>query len=139
MECSLEWLLLICHHRRTIEEYENSDILKGLIKKIEEADVIISPIADNRMYYIMTLFANGDINHEVALNSLAASDLGLQYVIKTDKALKHLKPLEKLYLSKKEKEESHQKLSERASFIDNKIKTAKRNYKDGKYIEEILL
>lgn len=137
-DCSLEWMLAICHYRKTLRTYENSKPIQDVVHQVETADLVIAPIADNRMFYIMSLFAEGDINAEVALHSLSASKLGLQYITRTEKALKTLRPIEKYYLCHQEKTDCQEKLKQRASEIDTKLKLAKREYKNGLFVEELL-
>ena len=137
-ECNLEWMLAICYYRGTIEEYKSKDIISKIISEVEDADVIIAPIADNKMFYIMAQFTDGEINADVALHSLSASKLGLQYIFKTDKAINKLIPIERYYICKSEKQDCKDKLIERGFKIDTKLKLAKREFKDGLYIEEIL-
>ena len=137
-ECNLEWMLAICYYRGTIEEYKSKDIISKIISEVEDADVIIAPIADNKMFYIMAQFTDGEINADVALHSLSASKLGLQYIFKTDKAINKLIPIERYYICKLEKQDCRNKLIERGFEIDTKLKLAKREFKDGLYIEEIL-
>ncbi len=137
-ECNLEWMLAICYYRGTIEEYKSKDIINKIISEVENADVIIAPIADNKMFYIMAQFTDGEINADVALHSLSASKLGLQYIFKTDKAINKLIPIERYYICKSEKQDCKDKLIERGFEIDTKLKLAKREFKDGLYIEEIL-
>lgn len=100
--------------------------------------MIIAPIADNKMFYIMTQFTDGEINADVALHSLSASKLGLQYIFKTEKALNNLTPIERYYLSVPEREDCQRLLNERSLEIDTKLKMAKREFKSGLYIEELL-
>ena len=137
-ECNLEWMLAICYYRGTIEEYKSKDIISKIISEVEDADAIIAPIADNKMFYIMAQFTDGEINADVALHSLSASKLGLQYIFKTDKAINKLIPIERYYICKSEKQDCKDKLIERGFEIDTKLKLAKREFKDGLYIEEIL-
>ena len=137
-DCSLDWMLAICYFRGTIKNYSGSRAVQNVIKIIEDADVIIAPIADNKMFYIMSQFAEGEINAEAALHSLSASKLGLQYIIKTNKALKNLVPIERYYLSFPEKEDCRSMLVERGYEIDTKLKLAKREFRNGLYIEELL-
>ena len=137
--CSLEWMIAICYYRGTIKEYENSNIVKQVIEKINNADVIIAPIADNRMFYIMSLFASGEINADVALHSLSASKLGKQYIFKTEKSMNCIKPIDKYYLCKEEKKDCIQTLTIRALEIETKLKMAKREFKNGLFIEELLV
>ena len=72
-DCSLEWMIAICYFRGTIKEYAGSEIVQKVIKKAEDADVIIAPIADNKMFYVMSQFAEGEINADTAIHSLSAS------------------------------------------------------------------
>ena len=131
-------MLAICHYRGTIKQYEDNEIVKKIVSEIESADVIIAPIADNKMFYIMAQFTDGEINTDVALHSLSASNLGMQYVFKTDKAINKLQPIEKYYISNPERVDFKERLVERGYEIDTKLKIAKREYKTGLYIEEIL-
>lgn len=137
-DCTIEWMLAICYFRGTIKEYEKKKMILDIIEKIESADVIIAPIADNKMFYIMNLFANGEINAEVALHSLSASKLGLQYVFKTRKSLKYLKPIEKYYLCSEEKKECIKRIQSRSEEIDTKLKLSRREFRNGLYIEELI-
>ena len=137
-DCNLEWMLAICYYRGSIKEFENNETIKRIIADVENADVVIAPIADNKMFYIMAQFTDGDINADVALHSLSASNLGLQYIFKTDKAIDNLVPIEKYYISKPEREDCRRTLIERGYEIDTKLKLAKREYRTGLYIEEIL-
>ena len=137
-DCSLDWMIAICYFRETIKDYAKSDMVQKVVKKIEDADIIIAPIADNRMFYVMSQFAEGEINADVALHSLSASSLGQQYILKTNKALKNLVPIEKYYFSVPEREDCRSTLIERSYAIDTKLKLAKREFKTGLYIEELL-
>ncbi len=137
-ECNLEWMLAICHYRGTIKAFENDEKVKNIIADVESADVIIAPIADNKMFYIMAQFTDGDINADVALHSLSASKLGMQYIFRTNKAINKIMPIEKYYISEPEREDCRKVLIERGFEIDTKLKLAKREYKTGLYIEEIL-
>lgn len=135
--CDLEWMLMVCYYRGTISEYSSNEKIKAILNKIANADVIIAPIADNKMFYIMSQFTDGEINADVALHSLAASKLGYQYVLKTEKAINNLKPIEKYYLCKEEKEDCSIELENRSYEIDTKLKMAKREFKNGLFIEEV--
>ena len=104
----------------------------------ETADVIVAPIADNKMFYIMSQFTDGEINADVALHSLSASKLGNQYIFRIDKAMRNLTAIEKYYLCVPEREDCKASLIERGFEIDTKLKLAKREFKSGLYIEEML-
>ncbi len=137
-DCSMEWMLAICYYRGMLGEYVQNALVRKIVSEVEQSDLIIAPIADNKMFYIMAQFTDGEINADVALHSLAASNLGFQYVLKTEKALANLTPLERYYLCTQEREDCKALLNERGYEIDTKLKLAKREYKTGLYIEEIL-
>lgn len=137
-DCDLNWMLAICYYRGKLGKYTSNNQINDIVNKIKNADVIIAPIADNKMFYIMTQFAEGEINADVALHSLSASKLGLQYVLKTDRAIDRLSPIERYFLSNPEREDCRKYLSERSYEIDTKLKLAKREFKTGLYIEELL-
>lgn len=137
-DCSLDWMIAICYFRGTINNYAKSEMVQKIIERVESADVIIAPIANNKMFYVMSQFAEGEINADVAIHSLSASRLGLQFVFRTERALKNLIPIEKYFLSIPEKEDCRRALIERGYQIDTKLKLAKREFKNGLYIEEFL-
>ena len=137
-DCSLEWMLAICYYRGTLGDYSNAAMVKEIISEIENVDAIVAPIADNKMFYIMAQFTDGEINADVALHSLSVSKLGNQYIFKSVKALKKLTPIEKYYLSIPERNDCKEFLSNRGYEIDTKFKLAKREFKNGLYIEELL-
>ncbi len=137
-ECSLEWMLAICYYRGSLEHYSQNTKINSIVSEVEKADVIIAPIADNKMFYIMSQFTEGEINADVALHSLSASKLGNQYIFKTETALNHLIPIERYYVCNPEREDCRQRLNERSFEINTKLKLAKREFKNGLYIEELL-
>lgn len=136
-ECDLDWMLAVCYYRGTLNEYSNCDKVLNVIEKLKDVDIIIAPIADNKMFYIMIQFAEGEINADVAIHSLSASKLGYQYILKTDRAIKCLRPIEKYYVCKEERIDCQNELEKRGYEIDTKLKIAKREFKDGLYIDEV--
>ena len=137
-ECNLDWMFAICFFRGTLGKYSSSDIITKIITETKAADVVIAPIADNKMFYIMAQFTEGEINADVALHSLSASNLGLQYIFYTEKAIKKLHPVERYFLCSPEREDCKKRLIDRGYEIDTKLKLAKREFKNGLYIEELL-
>lgn len=135
-DTSIEWIILICHYRKHIDIISN---YKDVLEKIENADVIVAPIADNKMFEILNEFENGLITTVQALHALSASRLGKQYVIKSEKAKKRLTKLNQMFICSKEKDDSKSKSQERANEIETKIFYARREFRNqGKYIDELL-
>ena len=135
----LEWMMTIAYFRGNLTDYEEHPYVRYLAEECLSKDYIIAPIADNRMFSIINSFVNGDITDEQASHCLAATNLGKQYVFKSERALSHLKILEKTYISEKEKEYYTKERIKENSLGENKVKMARIKYRGrGKYIDELL-
>ncbi len=138
-DVSTDWMITIAYWRGILEGYEDRSLLRECLEHLNDIDYVIAPIADNRMFQIIDTFIAGEITDEQCKHCLAATNLGMQYVFLSDKAIGHLSILERCFLSTKEKE--HSKL-EHVKFQkdgEDKSKLARINYRGkGKYIEEII-
>lgn len=134
-----DWMISIAYFRGWLKEYENTIVIQKILQKIQQADVIIAPIADNRMFDIINEFVENEITDEQCRHALAATNLGYQYVLKTKKAIDSISYLQELYVCNKEKEKC---IEGRVSLTNNglqKVKMARIEYKNqGRYIGEIL-
>ncbi len=134
-----DWMIAIAYFRGWLDDYRNHPLVQKLINGLSDYDVIIAPIADNRMFDIIGEFIGGEITDEQCKHALAATNLGFQYVLKTKKALSHAELLKEMFICQKEKAQCIEK---RALLTDNgaqKVKVARIQYKNkGHYIEEIL-
>lgn len=138
-EVNRDWMLTIAYYRNTLKEYKDSEVIKKLIKKLDNVDYIYAPIADNRMFRIIETFISGEITDEQCKHCLAATNLGNQYVIKSRKALDNLVMLENCYIADNEKQSYLKQKQEIDELGENKVKLARIEYRGkGKYIEEIL-
>lgn len=134
-----EWMLAIAYYRNQINKYSNNKIIKKIIKDVDSADVIIAPIADNRMYDIIREFLDGYISDEVCLHALAATNLGKQYVLKSKKALNRLSLVKEFYISNKEKDKLIKDRFKISELGFDKARAARIKYQGkGKYIEDLL-
>lgn len=134
-----EWMLAIAYYRGWLTQYKHSEIINNIIEKVENADIIIAPIADNRMFDLIWEFVDGTITNEQCEHALAATNLGNQYVIKTTRALDKLEFIKIFFLSSKEKEMYKNKRLENNNINLNKVKVARIEYRGkGQYIDELL-
>lgn len=134
-----EWMLAIAYYRGTLDAYREHPLIKKIIDKVNKADYIYAPIADNRMYRIIEQFIDGLITDEQCKHCLAATKLGKQFVFLTEKATSNLEIIERCYLSNAEREYYQNIKQSDINDGDNKVKLAMIKYKNqGKYIEEIL-
>ena len=54
-------------------------------------DIVIGPVADDRVYRVVVEYENGDLDKETALKNLKTESLCDQILFHTEKALKYLK------------------------------------------------
>ena len=138
LDCDLSWMIAVAYYRGKIKEFGNHNMVKKVLDRFVEADVIVAPIADNRMFYVMRQFTEGEITDLEALHCLSASGLGHQCVLKSQKAIDHLTNLDRLYICSAERELFDRNAMERSKVIDAKLKLAKREFRgQGNYIEDI--
>ena len=134
-----EWMLAIAFFRGRLDEYKDNRMVKEIVEKAENVDYVIAPIADNRMYKIINSFINKEITDEQCKHCLSATNLGFQYVIKSEKAIDRLKMIDRNYLCSNEKRDYLKKRSDYVSLGDDKVKAARIKYRGiGKYIDELL-
>ncbi|MBP3216752.1 MAG: DUF3990 domain-containing protein [Lachnospiraceae bacterium] len=134
-----EWMLTVACFRGRLSERISKDRQMQICRKAQEADYIIAPIADNRMYQIIDSFIDGEITDEQCRHALAATDLGMQYVLKTEKAAKCAEILERCYLCLPERHDYVATRSADLKAADDKVRAARIKYRGkGKYIDELL-
>ena len=135
-----EWMLTIAYFRGRLGEYHDTETVKRLVKALEGVDYIVAPIADNRMFEIIDQFVDGEITDIQCQHCLSATNLGMQYVFVSEKALSNITLLERCYLTELEKEAYLN--SRRESFRMNmdKVRLARKQYRNQcEYIEDILV
>lgn len=134
-----DWLLAVSYYRDTLGDYTNNSRVQSIIEKCSNADVIIAPIADNRMFELIDQFLAGELTDKQCLYAMSATQLGYQYVCKTQKALDNIELLERCYLCASEKAYYNKSNIRESNTGLNKAQLAKRLYSnEGKYIKEIL-
>lgn len=138
-DVSREWMLAIAYYRGWIEKYKNNNIIRNIINQVEKSDVVIAPIADNRMFDIISEFVRGEITDLQCEHALAATNLGMQYVARTSKAVNKITMITSCYLCSVEKESY---INERLNLnlvCQNKVKVARIEHRGkGQYIDELL-
>jgi hypothetical protein len=134
-----EWMLTVACFRGRLKGRISAEKQAEICAKADKADYIIAPIADNRMYQIIDSFIDGEITDEQCRHALAATELGMQYVIKTAKAAECAEVLERCYLCSEEKEDYYTARSSDFRAAEDKVRAARIKYRGkGKYIDELL-
>lgn len=98
-----DWMLTIAYFRNKLNTYKNSKKIKELVNNIKNIDYIIAPIADNRMFMILDRFINGEITDEQCAHCLSKVNIGNQYVLVSEKALKRVSAYYEFYFCNKER------------------------------------
>lgn len=138
LDVSLEWMLYIAINRGKIEKYKDTKKYQEIVENFDSYDVIVAPIADNRMFSTIDDFVNSAVSSEQAVHALKDLSLGKQIVFKTEKSLKHLKMLERLFVSKSEKEQAFEHKIQKINDADEYVSNAYQKYiRQGLYISEI--
>lgn len=134
-----EWMLTIAYFRGRLNEYKNHPAVKSLLSKLDDADYIIAPIADNRMFEIIDSFIDGEITDIQCQHCLSATNLGSQYVFKTERAIRQVEIKRRCYLCESEKKYYLTSKQEESKIGNDKVKIARKQYRgQGDYIEDIL-
>lgn len=138
-EVNQEWMLTIAYYRGTLDEYKTHPMIQSLVEQSRDCDYIIAPIADNRMFQIINSFISGELTDEQCKHCLAATNLGMQYILLSEKAVSQTKIIERCYISANEREYYKNVRLEESKLGDDKVKMARKQYRGmGRYIDEIL-
>ena len=139
-EVNQEWMMTIVYYRGALDEYKNHPVVKKIIEQSRACDYIIAPIADNRMFQIINSFIEGELTDEQCKHCLAATNLGMQYIFVSEKAVSQAKLIERCYISHNEREYYKNIRLEESKLGANKVKLARKQYRGkGQYIDEILV
>ncbi len=82
------------------------------------------------MFDIIAGFVEGNITDEQCRHSLDATNLGLQYVLKTNKAIENTHLIHEMYVCKNEKEKCVENRSSLANDGIQKVRMAKNNIRE---------
>ncbi len=135
---NVDWLYVVLYYRGAFDNFVVPDSIKHLVEQIEKSDLIIAPIADNETFKTIDAFSRNEITDEACLHALSATNLGVQYVCKSEAACQKLVFIDRLYLCKKEKED-YLNMKDKLSFEGvEKSKLALIEYRrKGRYFDEI--
>lgn len=134
-----DWMLAVALFRGKLDAYLGHPTLRAIRDRVERADCVVAPIADNRMFEIIDSFADGELTDVQCSHCLSATDLGSQYVLRTNRAIEGLEILERCHLCPLERAAYLEERSESTRVGRDKSKVARRQYRnEGLYVEELL-
>ena len=92
------------------------------------------------MFQIINSFIEGELTDKQCKHCLAATNLGMQYIFVSEKAVSQVKLIECCYISQNEREYYKNIRLEESKLGANKVKLARKQYRGkGWYIDEILV
>lgn len=136
---NLDWALLVAYHRGRMEKIRESKLYKKYSTMTDGIDLVVGSIANDRLFFVIDNFFQGNITDMALVNSLSALELGKQYVALTQKAcdaVKIEKEVELTYFEKKVLQEVSEKM--RVKGINFAKEICKIHRRDGKFFDEIL-
>ncbi len=82
---SIDWAMLVAYHRGKMEKIAGTPLYEKNRAMTLNKDLVIGCIANDRMFYVIDNFFIGNITDTALVNSLAALQLGKQYVAVSEK------------------------------------------------------
>lgn len=135
----LEWAMVVAYHRGRMESIKGTAFYNKYRDMAEGKDLIVGSIADDRMFYVIDNFFIGNITDKALVSSLAALEIGKQYVAVTKKgceAVRIEREVEISYLERLFVQEVAEQNRTRGVSLANKI--CKDYRREGMYFDEIL-
>lgn len=87
----LDWALFVAFNRRKMDSIVDTPLYNKYKAIGIDKDIIVGSIANDRMFFVMDSFFNGNITDMALKESLHALNLGFQYVAKTEDACARIK------------------------------------------------
>lgn len=135
----IEWAMLIAYHRGKLEEIAGTELYDTYAVMDKGYDIIIGRIANDRMFYVLDNFFQGNVTDMALVESLSVLQLGCQYVAVTQKACNAIRIEKEIHLLWMEREilkELSARNRKRGISLANQIC---RDYRrEGKYFDEIV-
>ena len=134
-----DWIYTVLANRKRVEEFNNLHIASTILQSMNNYDVIIGPIADDRMNIAMQEFSNSTITDEGLKACLQYVNYGRQFVAKTEFACSQIEILSERNIELEEMNEIRNYSLQQREIAKNAIKTMRIQYRNqGFYIDEII-
>lgn len=131
------WTVLAC--RRQSAEFTETMLAKQAIRRLERADIVVGPIADDRMNEAIRRFEENGLTDVALLHCLDSIDYGEQVVAKTAYACKQIVVLERHEITGKEADDALQFSAQKREEGTNVVnKMAAKYNREGKFLSEII-
>lgn len=139
MKADLDWAMLVAFHRGKMEQIKGTEYYRRFAEMSANMDVITGSIANDRMFYVLDNFFEGNITDRALVSSLSALKLGEQYVAISAKACEKIRIEQEIplsYLEKKALQDIAEENRNHGVSMANDI--CKQHRRDGVFFDEIL-
>jgi hypothetical protein len=135
----LDWLYTVMANRKRAKTFSQLEVAKEILQQMDNYDVIIGPIADDRMNEAIREFENNSLSEYGLLACLSKVDFGNQYVLKTDFACSKLDILSEREMQTEEAKEIQLYAETKREEGTGIVQWAKAEYlRKGRYLKEII-
>lgn len=132
------WALYVAYNREKIDRKKYAKLVERL-SEIDKNDVVVGPIADDKMHEAYSRFFDNAITDKCLIECLKYIDYGNQYVFKSDEACRRLRVIkcenmQSFNVSELKKEKKHM-----IGHIEADIDRIRESFlRKGKYFNEVL-
>ena len=135
----IDWAMLVAFHRGRMESIKGSSFYRKYAEMTENKDFLIGSIADDRMFFVLDNFFQGNITDTALISSLSALKLGEQVVAVTQKACDAIrieKEIPLSFLEKKALQDASEQNRVKGIALADEI--CKKHRREGLFFDEIL-
>lgn len=134
-----KWLHTILACRKRSEEFNKLELAKQALQRLNKYDIIIGPIADDRMAEAIHRFENNSLTDKGLMACLQYINYGQQYVCKTEAACKAVKIISERSLEPEELEKIRAYSAENRNKSRNIVNEMQVKYqREGLYLNELV-
>lgn len=135
----LEWAMIVAFNRGKMDDIKGTEMYEKYHQLCSSRDLIIGSIANDRMFYVLDNFFQGNITDLALVKSLSALQLGRQYVAVSQQgcgAVRIEKEIPLSYLEKRFLQDVSDENRVKGVSIANAI--CKNYRREGQFFDEIL-
>jgi hypothetical protein len=135
-----DWLLTVVFNRRNFSQKKKLFALRDSYRQaMENYDLIIGAIANDRMFSTINAFIENNITDMVAIECLKMMQYKPQYVLKSEKACSNIEFIgSEIYDTKRLDAYRHKAETERATIEDKIDEIKENNFRQGRLLSEII-
>lgn len=135
----IQWAMIVAFNRGKMEHIHGSGFYRNIQRQCTGSDILIGSIADDRMFFVLDNFFQGNITDMALTESLSALQLGKQYVAVTQRACDAVHIEQEIpisFLEKRFLEDASMVNREKGVSMANEI--CKNYRREGLFFDEIL-